>query len=282
MSDVEKSGKPLPKELQSVDPSLRDLGGLGTESIAQTDVETPRLKILEAQSPQVTKSNALYLDDAQPGDFCNTATGDVWREEITVIPCDFHTRYLEWPKLRGKGAPIADHGEDASILRRCMTNEKNQHTLPNGNRVEETAFWYLLIQNGAQWDRVLFQLTSTRLKASRKWLTAIRAETCLIDGRPWKPPLFWREWTLRVIGASNAQGDWSTFVAERGEQLIDLDKALIPLARAFSLDARAENLRFKPESHDGPTIEGAPGARGRQTIESGLTGEQMIGEPLPH
>jgi hypothetical protein len=282
MSDVEKSGKPLPKELQSVDPSLRDLGGLGTESIAQTDVETPRLKILEAQSPQVTKSNALYLDDAQPGDFCNTATGDVWREEITVIPCDFHTRYLEWPKLRGKGAPIADHGEDASILRRCMTNEKNQHTLPNGNRVEETAFWYLLIQNGAQWDRVLFQLTSTRLKASRKWLTAIRAETCLIDGRPWKPPLFWRAWTLRVIGASNAQGDWSTFVAERGEQLIDLDKALIPLARAFSLDARAENLRFKPESHDGPTIEGAPGARGRQTIESGLTREQMIGEPLPH
>jgi hypothetical protein len=282
MSDVEKSGKPLPKELESVDPSLRDLGGLGTESIAQTDVETPRLKILEAQSPQVTKSNALYLDDAQPGDFCNTATGDVWREEITVIPCDFHTRYLEWPKLRGKGAPIADHGEDASILRRCMTNEKNQHTLPNGNRVEETAFWYLLIQNGAQWDRVLFQLTSTRLKASRKWLTAIRAETCLIDGRPWKPPLFWRAWTLRVIGASNAQGDWSTFVAERGEQLIDLDKALIPLARAFSLDARAENLRFKPESHDGPTIEGAPGARGRQTIESGLTGEQMIGEPLPH
>jgi hypothetical protein len=184
--------------------------------------------------------------------------------------------------VRGKSAPIHDHGEDPSILRRCVTNEKNQHTLPNGNRIEETAFWYLLIQNGAQWDRVLFQLTSTRLKASRKWLTAIRAETCLIDGRPWKPPLFWREWTLRVIGASNAQGDWSTFVAERGEQLIDLDKALIPLARAFSLDARAENLRFKPESHDGPTIEGAPGARGRQTIESGLTGEQMIGEPLPH
>ena len=91
----------------------------------------------------------MYLDDAQPGDFCNTATGDVWRDEIMVIPCDFHTRYLEWPKVRGKGAPIADHGEDPAILRRCATNEKNQHTLPNGNRVEETAFWYLLIQNGA-------------------------------------------------------------------------------------------------------------------------------------
>jgi hypothetical protein len=277
MNDVEKTGKPLPKELQSVDPSLRDLGALGTESIAQTDVETPRLKLLEALSPQLRRGGDMYLDDAQPGDFCNTATGDVWRDEIMVIPCDFHTRYLEWPKVRGKGAPIADHGEDPAILRRCATNEKNQHTLPNGNRIEETAFWYLLIQNGGAWDRVLFQLTSTRLKASRKWLTAIRAETCLIDGRPWKPPLFWRAWTLRVIGANNTQGDWSTFVAERGEQLIDLpdSKALLAQARAFSLDARAENLRFKPESHDWPTIE-AKAAR------PPMTGAEMIGEPLPH
>ena len=191
-----------------------------------------------------------------------------------MIPCDFHTRYLEWPKVRGKSAPIHDHGEDPSILQRCVTNEKNQHTLPNGNRIEETAFWFLLIQNGAQWDRVLFQLTSTRLKASRKWLTAIRAETCMIDGKPWKPPLFWRAWTLRAVDAKNDMGDWSTFVAERGEQLIDLDKALIPLARAFSLDARAENLRFKPEAHDGPTIEAK--------ANKPLTGEQIIGEPLPH
>ena len=279
MTDVEKSGKPLPKEMQTVDSSFADLGGLGTQSVTSKDVDTPRLKILESGSPQLKKGNAQYLDDAEVGDFCNVATGDVWRSEIIVTPCDFHTRYLEWPKVRGKSAPIHDHGEDPSILRRCVTNEKNQHTLPNGNRIEETAFWYLLIQNGAQWDRVLFQLTSTRLKASRKWLTAIRAETCMIDGKPWKPPLFWRAWTLRAVDAKNDMGDWSTFVAERGEQLIDLDKALLPLARAFSLDARAENLRFKPEPHDGPTIEGA---RGRPTIESGLTGEQMIGEPLPH
>jgi hypothetical protein len=122
---------------------------------------------------------------------------------------------------------------------------------------------------------VLFQLTGTRLKASRKWLTAIRAETCMIDGKPWKPPLFWRAWTLRSSGAKNDMGNWSTFVPERGERLLDLDQALIPLARAFSLDARAENLRFKPESHDGPTIE-AKAAR------PPMTGAEMIGEPLPH
>jgi hypothetical protein len=276
MTDVEKSGKALPKELQAVDPSLADLGGLGTQSVSQTDVDTPRLKILEALSPQLKKGSDTYLDDAEVGDFCNVATGDVWRNEITVIPCDFHTHYLEWKKPRGKGAPIKDHGEDASILRQCATNENNQHTLPNGNAVEETAFWYLMIQNGAAWDRVLFQLTSTRLKASRKWLTLIRAETCLIDNRPWKPPLFWRAWTLRATSAKNDRGDWSTFVAERGEQLVDLDKALIPLARAFSLDARADNLRFKPESYDGKTIEGATIRR------QPMTGAEMIGESLPH
>jgi hypothetical protein len=224
MTDVEKSGKQLPKEMQTVDSSFADLGGLGTQSVTSKDVDTPRLKILESGSPQLKKGNTQYLDDAEAGDFCNVATGDIWRSEIIVTPCDFHTRYLEWPKVRGKSAPIHDHGEDPSILRRCVTNEKNQHTLPNGNRIEETAFWYLLIQNGAQWDRVLFQLTSTRLKASRKWLTAIRAETCMIDGKPWKPPLFWRAWTLRAVDAKNDMGDWSTFVAERSDKLLDLDK----------------------------------------------------------
>jgi hypothetical protein len=87
MLDIEKTGKSLPKEMQSVDPSLADLGGLGTESITQTDVETPRLKILEPGSPQIVKG-PYRLDDAEAGDFCNTATGDVWRDEITVIPCN--------------------------------------------------------------------------------------------------------------------------------------------------------------------------------------------------
>jgi hypothetical protein len=173
-------------------------------------------------------------------------------------------------------------------LSRCVTNENNQHTLTNGNRVEATASWHLLIHNGAEWQRVLFQLTSTRLKASRKWMTAIRAETCMIDGLPWKPPLFWRVWTLRATGANNAKGDWSTFVAERGERLIDLPdgKALIAQARAFSLDARAENLRFNPRAldpgaHDGPTIEGKV-ERKASTNAQPLTGAEMIGEPLPH
>jgi hypothetical protein len=273
MNDVEKTGKSLPKELESVDSSMADLGGMGTESVNQANVETPRLKILEAQSPQVMKGKDR-LSDAEIGDFCKTDTGDLWRGEVTVIPCDFHTRYVEWPKARGKGAPIKDHGEDPSILRQCDTNEKNQHTLPNGNRVEETAFWYLLIKNGAEWQRVLFQLTSTRLKASRKWMTAIRAETLELDGKPWKPPLFWRAWTLRAADDKNDKGDWSTFVAERGDKLLDLDKSLIPLARAFCFDAQAENLRFKPEAHDGPTIEAK--------ANKPLTGEQIIGEPLPH
>ena len=46
MTDVEKSGKQLPKEMQTVDSSFADLGGLGTQSVTSKDVDTPRLPML--------------------------------------------------------------------------------------------------------------------------------------------------------------------------------------------------------------------------------------------
>ena len=244
---------------QPIDQDLLEAGGMGTESITALNIDMPRLKILQIGSPQLKKdrNNDQYLSDARVGDFFNTATADLWRESITVIPCDFHTHYIEWPPTRGKKAPVKDYGEDVSILNRCVTNDKNQHTLPNGNRVEETAYWYLLVQNGAEWRRVLFQLTSTRLTISRKWLTAIRSET--VPSVPgWSPPLFFRAWTLQAIEAKNDIGGWAAFKPVPGERIDRLDpsKQLLALAKAFSLDARAQNMRIRIEPHDGPTIEG--------------------------
>jgi hypothetical protein len=121
MNDVEKTGKSLPKELESVDSSMADLGGMGTESVNQANVETPRLKILEAQSPQVMKGKDR-LSDAEIGDFCKTDTGDLWRGEVTVIPCDFHNaatglmrkRYLDdWQSIRLAWGTLCEEAYDA-------------------------------------------------------------------------------------------------------------------------------------------------------------------------
>jgi hypothetical protein len=273
-----KKNDPKPDESDALDESLLEAGGMGGESVKPANLEMPWLRILEQQSPQCTKGNVKYLSDAEAGDFCKTDTGDLWRPSIVVIACDFCTEYLEWPKKRGKTGPLNDYGENSSILGHCTRNEKNQYTLPNGNPLNETACWTLLLQNGTDWQRAIFQLEKTRLKASRKWLTAIRAE--IVPGVPvgWKPPLFYRAWTLLTADDDNDQGDWKTFTHEKGERLDRLDdpKRLIAHAKAVCLDSQAERARFKPEPFDGPTIEA------KANRPPPLTGAEMIGEPLPH
>ena len=142
--------------------------------------------------------------------------------------------------------------------------------------------WYLLVQNGAEWQQTFFPLTSTRWKQSNAWLAAICAERLQTpDGRPWRSPLFWRAWTLETIANKNKKGDWWTFRAQRGLTLIELDpsKQLLELAKAFSLGAQAANLRLGADRYDGPTIEGhAVRPPGREPFD----GAKVIGEPLPH
>ena len=85
-----KEPSPQP-DLSTVDDLLLDFEGIGAENIDNSDRDMPpRLTILQATSPQLKKQNENYLSDAQAGDVCNVVTGDLWRQQVTVIPCEYH------------------------------------------------------------------------------------------------------------------------------------------------------------------------------------------------
>jgi hypothetical protein len=244
----------------ALDDELLKMGGMGTENVQAKDVLIPRLTILQGLSPQVMKKKAEYIEGAEVGDFCNVATGDIYKESILVVPCHFATAYIEWTKNRGGLA--GNYGDDPAILKQTVRNEKNENILPNGNSVQETAQWYCLLQDGASWTRIFFPLRATNLKHSRKWLTLCRAESVeLPNGELWKPPLFWRSWKLTIVEDGNDQGDWYTFRPEKGETALELDrsKRLINLCKSFYEEIRTNVVRpdlEQTQDESGPIIQG--------------------------
>jgi hypothetical protein len=116
----------------------------GLENVTANDVIIPRLTILQALSPQVTKSKPEFIKGAEQGNFCDTGTNEIFVDSISVIPCFFARVFLEWaPRSSGKGL-VKNHGIDASILDKCTPDDKGRQTLPNGNLIAETATYYVL------------------------------------------------------------------------------------------------------------------------------------------
>lgn len=231
-----------------LDDALLKMGGMGVEKVQTKDILIPRLVILQALSPQLNKKKPEYVEGAEVGDFCNTATGDIYKESVIVIPCYFITNYLEWVKNRGGLAN--NFGDDPTCLQKSTRNEKNQNILPSGNIIEETAQWYCLLNQGGLWERIFFPLTRTNLKHSRKWMTLCRAENIPTKDGLWKPPLFWRSWQLSIVDVSNDQGDWFTFKPEKRETTLELDQSrgLLNLCMGFYTDLAQNKVRGDIES----------------------------------
>jgi hypothetical protein len=244
-----------------LDDELSKMGGMGAENVQAKDVLIPRLTILQKLSPQLAKKKAEYIEGADLGDFCNVATGDVYKEAVLVIPCHFATAYIEWGKNRS--GLVHNYGDDASILKKCVRDDKNRNVLNNGNVVNETSQWYCLLQDGASWTRVFMPLTSTNLKHSRKWMTLCRTENVQMpNGELWKPPLFWRSWKLSAVEDSNDQGDWVTFKPEKGASTLELDpnRQLIRMCMSFYEDVSTAKVRGEIVDEDqgqGRTINGS-------------------------
>jgi hypothetical protein len=240
-------------EVIQLDDDILKLSGIGSEKVKTQNVLIPRLVILQALSPQVNRKKPEYIEGAEVGDFCNTATGDIHKGSVTVVPCYFITNYLEW--IKNRGGLSMNYGDDPSCLQRAQRNEINQNILPNGNIIEETAQWYCLLNTGGIWERLFFPLVRTNLKHSRKWMTLCQSENIQTKDKDgnltmWKPPLFWRSWNLFIVDASNDRGDWLTFRPEKRETILEIDpkKTLLNMCKAFHADLVGGKVKGDIES----------------------------------
>ena len=62
-----------------------------------SDLQIPFVRLIQAMSPQIKKSDPSFIPGASQGDIFNTVTGQSWdgEEGVTVVPCYQETKYRQ-------------------------------------------------------------------------------------------------------------------------------------------------------------------------------------------
>jgi hypothetical protein len=194
-----------------------------------SELQIPFVRLIQALSPQVKKSDPAFIPGAAQGDIFNTVTGQSWsgEEGIIVIPCYQETKYLKFkPRTQGGGFLGEMSKSDPDVNR--TTRNGATEVLPDGNELVKSDQHYCIIVEDGIPSFGIIDMKSSALKVSRRWKTQIKMLTVKHPktGVLVSPPLFGTMWHLKSVEESNDMGTWynwtvtnSGFVQDR--ELLD-------------------------------------------------------------
>lgn len=242
----------------------------GLESVSAQDLAIPYLRILAQLSPQVNKRDGAYVQGAEAGMIYNTVENVVYdgEEGIRVVPCYYRRVLVEWkPREQGGGYVATYHIED-KIGKTTFKDSKGKDILPNGNILENTAeFYVLLLDDEGGIKRCLITMTSTQLKKARTWVTQIQTTFGKgSDGRMFVMPMMSHIYKLSTVEERNDKGSWFGWTISRERVFVledETDSAIFHMAKDFSKSIRAGEVKVKQERDDD-----APSGPSGQTVDA--------------
>tara|TARA_A100000172_G_C3042120_1_gene110907 strand:+ start:1906 stop:2736 length:831 start_codon:yes stop_codon:yes gene_type:complete len=217
--------------------------GSGLENVTAEDLTIPRLKILQALSPEVNKNDGKYIEGAASGDITNTVTKDLYTDETgcVVIPVAYKRMFLEWQPRESGGGLINQH-LDPNILGQTTKDKLGQDVLANGNYIQTSANHYCLVINGDSFQQVMIPMAGTQLKRSRTWnsvMASIKIKST--SGNVFTPPSYSHKYKLSTVAESNDKGNWFSWNIELDGPLTDAEVYLYDAAKEFASSVNFEN-----------------------------------------
>ena len=223
----------------------------GFENMTQEDMALPFVRILGQLSPQVTEGDAKHIDGAKPGMIYNTVTSDCFdcMVGIKVIPCYYKKDFPEWSdRGDGPGAPVAVHLPNSPVIQ-TGKRDGSKIRLPNGNYLEETASYYVLIQNKAGgMSPALITMKSTQLNVSKKWNSMMKTIQ-IADGKGGFaiPPMHGVVYNLASVLQKNDKGSWYGWSVTQDRIMGQEDKTLYLTAKDFNTSVAKGNVQTKAD-----------------------------------
>lgn len=176
----------------------------GFEGADAKSYATPFLRIIQANSPQLMEDSEIYNEKAKPGHFINSVTNEVYGKTIEVIAFKFDRSYLEWKPDRGGFVGMHSIAE-GERLSQDLNGMGDRVGLDNDNIFQDTHTFYLLIAGREMEGPIIFPLSSTGIKHSRKWMSAAKMLR-LPNGAP--APLYASTYEMTTLINENDQGRW--------------------------------------------------------------------------
>lgn len=202
------TGAPVPAFMKS---RLEKDVGKGV-STAQEDNLVPLIYVLQAQSPQVNKRNAAYIEGAEASDiWLRNAPDPIVKGDIGILfqPCFFSKDWGEWVPRDSGGGFVARHLElpqDAKKIEDPKNPNRVKYVRPNGNEIVEARHHvgYVITNNGPL--PYVISLSGSGHTVSRQWMFMMNGAQ--VDGQ--KAPSFAKLYKLTTKERSNASGTWFT------------------------------------------------------------------------
>lgn len=219
---------------------IEDLQNSGFENVGVDDVAIPRIKILQSNSPVVMEGS---VEGAKAGVFFNTATNEIIKDELIVIPCAFQKLWLEWaPKPSKKLIAMHDEQSAMELLKKCHKNEKGKDITPDGNTIAQSSSHYVVVikQDGSL-ERAIIDFASTQIKKSKKWLATMMSLQITIGDRRLTAPMFSHSYSFRTVKEENGEGQWFGFSITSPKALTD--KSIYQFAKQFHTDVQAGKVK---------------------------------------
>ena len=207
------------------------------------DYALPFLRVLGQLSPECNKRDAKYVDGAEPGMIFNTVTKQLYDGEagVNIIPCYYKREYVEWSD-RGEGtsAPVAIHSVDSGIIKEATRDASYKDRLPNGNYLENTASYFVLIDDGTS---ALISMKSTQLKVSRSWNSMMNSIKLKGKNGMFTPAMYSHVYNLKTVQQSNDKGTWFGWTIEKVGPVHDKD--LYGAAKSFASSVNKGDVTAK-------------------------------------
>ena len=207
------------------------------------DYALPFLRVLGQLSPECNKRDAKYVDGAEPGMIFNTVTKQLYDGEggVNIIPCYYKREYVEWSD-RGEGtsAPVAIHSVDSGIIKEATRDASYKDRLPNGNYLENTASYFVLIDDGTS---ALISMKSTQLKVSRSWNSMMNSIKLKGKNGMFTPAMCSHVYNLKTVQQSNDKGTWFGWNIEKVGPVQDKD--LYEAAKSFASSVNKGDVTAK-------------------------------------
>ncbi len=222
----------------------------GLEGADRDSYMIPFLQILQKLSPQLDKGSPAYIKGAEDGDILNTATNETYpgAEGILVLPVSFKRSYTLWA-IREKGGGFkGEQPVESDIMAGTNRDDKNRNILKDGvtQVVDTRVHAVILIGEDGDSNPALLSMTSTQIKKSRRWMTAMQR---LQDED--KQPTLAHVWKLTTVSERNDKGNWSGWNIEHVEMNQDQDTARAAVAFSRALTSGTMKIRTDiPRDHD--------------------------------
>lgn len=176
--------------------------GQGSENVTTSDLALPRLKLLQALSPEVTKASAQYVAGAEPGFIMNSLNGNL-HNSLFVINLHYDRKIVVWKKRKFGAGMFGTFETEAEAIQ--ALEEKNEIVDQYDIVDNPTHLVMMLSDIGEPKGIALLDMPGTKAKVSRKWNSLIAEQEEAGN------PRFGCVWELGVSSETSQNGAYYNY-----------------------------------------------------------------------